>query len=83
MRYVYCACCISYMLNDWSGLDKEKICKFILDCQSYDYAIAQVRNTETREFSSKTQIFANFNPPLVCSQLSVPFGFFMAVFLIN
>jgi len=47
MRYVYVACCISYMLNDWSGMDKEKTCKFILSCQSYDCAIAQEPGAES------------------------------------
>ena len=29
MRFVYCACCISYMLQDWSGIDKDRAVKFI------------------------------------------------------
>ena len=29
MRFVYCACCISYMLQDWSGVDRDKALKFI------------------------------------------------------
>jgi len=46
MRYVYCACCVSYMLKDWSGINKERLCKFILECQSYDFAIAQEPGAE-------------------------------------
>jgi len=41
MRYIYCACCVCYMLNDWSGLDKDKIVGYIIRSQSYDYGIAQ------------------------------------------
>jgi len=41
MRYIYCACCICYMLNDWSTLDQELIVKYILESQSYDYGIGQ------------------------------------------
>ena len=29
MRFVYCACCISYVLNDWSGVNVEKTVEFI------------------------------------------------------
>ena len=29
MRFVYCACCISYVLNDWSGVDVERTVDFI------------------------------------------------------
>jgi len=34
----YAACAISYLLNDWSGVDIQKACDFILACQNYDYA---------------------------------------------
>lgn len=36
LRFVYCAAAISYMLNDWSGVDKEEAKEYILNCQSYD-----------------------------------------------
>uniref|UniRef100_A0A7C8Z0Q3 Protein geranylgeranyltransferase type I n=1 Tax=Opuntia streptacantha TaxID=393608 RepID=A0A7C8Z0Q3_OPUST len=36
LRFVYCAAAISYMLDDWSGVDKEKAKEYILNCQSYD-----------------------------------------------
>ncbi|KAI9083382.1 hypothetical protein K1719_034596 [Acacia pycnantha] len=36
LRFVYCAAAISFMLNDWSGMDKEKAKDYILHCQSYD-----------------------------------------------
>lgn len=29
MRFMYCACCISAMLNDWSGVDKKKAKEYI------------------------------------------------------
>jgi len=38
LRTIYAACAISYLLNDWSGVDIEKACSFILSCQNYDYA---------------------------------------------
>jgi len=29
MRFVYCASCISYVLDDWSGIDQELIVEYI------------------------------------------------------
>ena len=31
MRFIFCACSISYMLNDWSGVDVENAVKYIQD----------------------------------------------------
>jgi geranylgeranyl transferase type-1 subunit beta len=31
MRFVYCAACICAMLNDWTGIDKQKMVQYILD----------------------------------------------------
>ncbi|GAB2286695.1 hypothetical protein Dimus_021089, partial [Dionaea muscipula] len=36
LRFVYCAAAISYMLDDWSGVDKEKAKDYVTNCQSYD-----------------------------------------------
>ncbi|KAJ7971289.1 Geranylgeranyl transferase type-1 subunit beta [Quillaja saponaria] len=36
LRFIYCAAAICYMLENWSGMDKEKAKEYILDCQSYD-----------------------------------------------
>ena len=33
VRFAYCACAISYMLNDWRGVDVEKATAWILKCQ--------------------------------------------------
>jgi geranylgeranyl transferase type-1 subunit beta len=41
VRFIYCACCISYMLNDWSGIDQDKAVEYIRMSQGYDYGIAQ------------------------------------------
>ena len=29
MRFLYCACCISYILKDWTGVDKDLATKYI------------------------------------------------------
>lgn len=42
MRYVYCACCVAHILDDWSGIDKDLSTNYILSSQSYDYSIGQV-----------------------------------------
>ncbi|XP_021770995.1 geranylgeranyl transferase type-1 subunit beta-like [Chenopodium quinoa] len=36
LRFVYCAAAISYLLDDWTGMDKEMAKEYILNCQSYD-----------------------------------------------
>ncbi|GMH10700.1 hypothetical protein Nepgr_012541 [Nepenthes gracilis] len=36
LRFLFCAAAISYMLDNWSGVDKEKAKEYILNCQSYD-----------------------------------------------
>ncbi|KAK3788326.1 hypothetical protein RRG08_025057 [Elysia crispata] len=41
MRFVYCACCISHMLNDWSGIDVEKAVSYIVQSLSYEGAFGQ------------------------------------------
>eukprot|EP00128_Syssomonas_multiformis_P000600 Colp12_sorted_trinity150504_noHs@34453 len=46
IRFVYCACCISYMLDDWSGVDKDLAAKYIMSTQAYDYAFGQTPEME-------------------------------------
>lgn len=43
MRFVYCAACVCYMLDDWTGMDMDKTVSFILqsmvsllDCTEYN-----------------------------------------------
>lgn len=38
MRFTFCACAISWMLNDWNGVDIEKTTKYILDSSRYDFS---------------------------------------------
>ncbi|XP_054286396.1 geranylgeranyl transferase type-1 subunit beta [Macrosteles quadrilineatus] len=47
MRFVYCAACVCYMLNDWSGMDIEKTVSFITKSMSYDYGIGQGPDLES------------------------------------
>lgn len=41
MRYMYCACAICHLLNDWSGIDCDMAATFILESRSYDGGFAQ------------------------------------------
>ncbi|XP_048515457.1 geranylgeranyl transferase type-1 subunit beta [Athalia rosae] len=41
MRFIYCACCISSILDDWSGIDKHKAIDYITKSISYDGGIGQ------------------------------------------
>ncbi|XP_046839184.1 geranylgeranyl transferase type-1 subunit beta-like isoform X2 [Xenia sp. Carnegie-2017] len=41
MRFVFCASCISYMLNDWSGVNIEKAVIYIKDSLAYEHGFAQ------------------------------------------
>lgn len=46
MRFLYCACAISYILHDWTGVDQEKAISYIKSCKSYDGAIALLPGQE-------------------------------------
>ncbi|XP_024944464.1 geranylgeranyl transferase type-1 subunit beta [Cephus cinctus] len=41
MRFLYCACCVSAILDDWSGINKQKAIDYILKSISYDGAMGQ------------------------------------------
>lgn len=41
MRFVYCACCICFMLNDWGRVNKSAMGKYILDSIRYDGGVSQ------------------------------------------
>ncbi len=38
LRFLYCACAISYILNDWSGVNIQLAIEYIQSCKSYDGA---------------------------------------------
>ncbi|XP_048384229.1 geranylgeranyl transferase type-1 subunit beta [Stegostoma tigrinum] len=47
MRFVYCATCICYMLNDWSGMNTQKAVEYIRKSMSYDSGLAQGAGLES------------------------------------
>jgi len=46
MRFLYCACSISAMLDDWSGVDMDRAVAYIKSCRSYDGAVGLVPGQE-------------------------------------
>ncbi|RZC41524.1 geranylgeranyl transferase type-1 subunit beta [Asbolus verrucosus] len=52
MRFVFCAACISYILDDWSGMDIDKTVDFIIKSISYDFGIAQAPELESHSGST-------------------------------
>jgi geranylgeranyl transferase type-1 subunit beta len=68
MRFVFCAASISYMLDDWTGMDVDKTVDFIIKSivsapsrlkshprphfQSYDFGIAQAPHLESHSGST-------------------------------
>ncbi|KAL1923108.1 uncharacterized protein VTP21DRAFT_9484 [Calcarisporiella thermophila] len=47
IRFLYCACVISYFLNDWSGIDIDRAVNFVLSCLSYDFGFGQEPGQES------------------------------------
>ncbi|CAE6039227.1 unnamed protein product [Arabidopsis arenosa] len=47
LRFVYCAAAICYMLDNWSGMDKESAKNYILNCQSYDGGFGLIPGSES------------------------------------
>ncbi|CAF0826764.1 unnamed protein product [Brachionus calyciflorus] len=41
VRFLYSACCICYILNDWSFIDIERAYSFLLSCMTYEGAFGQ------------------------------------------
>jgi geranylgeranyl transferase type-1 subunit beta len=46
LRFLYCACAISHMLNDWSGVNQDKAVDYIKACRSFDGGIAVMPGQE-------------------------------------
>jgi geranylgeranyl transferase type-1 subunit beta len=47
VRFLYCACIISYILNDWSGINLPLALDYITKCQSFDGAFGQAPEQES------------------------------------
>lgn len=58
LRFVYCACVVAFILNDWSGINKDSCTNFILQCRTYEYAFGQVPGAEAHGGSTFCAIAA-------------------------
>ena len=47
LRFVYCACAISQILNDWTGVDMDAAVKYIQSCRTWDGAISLIPGQES------------------------------------
>ncbi|KAJ4808859.1 Geranylgeranyl transferase type-1 subunit beta [Rhynchospora pubera] len=60
LRFVYCAAAISSMLNDWSGMDREKAKDYIIKCQSYDGGFGLIPGSESHGGATYCAVAALF-----------------------
>ncbi|KAF9563763.1 Geranylgeranyl transferase type-1 subunit beta [Mortierella alpina] len=48
MRFTFCAAAVSYMLNDWSGINQTTMLQYIRDCQTYEHGFSQSPHQEAQ-----------------------------------
>jgi len=46
LRFLYCACAISHILDDWSGINKDMAVSYIRSCRSWDGGIGLIEGQE-------------------------------------
>ena len=46
LRFLYCACCVSHMLKDWSGVNVPAAVNYIQSCRSFDGAMGLLPGQE-------------------------------------
>lgn len=58
VRFLYSVCCICHILNDWSKIDIDKACQFLLNCLTYEGAFGQNPQSEAHGGSTFCSIAA-------------------------
>ena len=58
MRFVFCAAAISFLLDDWSGFDRDRAVHYVRSCVSYDGGIALVPGLESHGGATYTALAA-------------------------
>ncbi|KAJ3272759.1 Geranylgeranyl transferase type-1 subunit beta [Terramyces sp. JEL0728] len=58
MRFLYCACAISFILSDWSGINIESALRFIKKSQNYDGAFGCAPENESHGGSTYCAVAA-------------------------
>lgn len=74
MRLVYCAAAVSKLLDDWSGMDKDKCASFIKNSLSYEGAFAQCPGAEAHGGSTycalaTLKLMNKLNETLSCQEI--------------
>eukprot|EP00127_Corallochytrium_limacisporum_P004827 Clim_evm10s183 gene=Clim_evmTU10s183 len=46
LRFVYCACATAALIDDFSGIDRDKVLEFIKKCQTYEGGFGQTIGSE-------------------------------------
>lgn len=57
MRFLYCACAIATLLNDWSGVDIARATEYVLRCITYEGGIALIPGMLCVECFSSYRIY--------------------------
>ncbi|GIX91271.1 geranylgeranyl transferase type-1 subunit beta [Caerostris extrusa] len=76
MRFVYCAACVCYILQDWSTIDVEKIVEYIKNSLNYDGGIGQGPGLESHG------IISIFNFGTVCAKFSFRMCNYISLFIV-
>lgn len=58
VRFLYSAASVSFIINDWSGVNKESACKFLKSCLTYEGAFGQNPDAEAHGGSTFCAIAA-------------------------
>jgi hypothetical protein len=56
VRFVYCACAVSALLNDWSGVNRNSCLQYILSCVTYEGGLSLVPGTVQQSRFVKQQM---------------------------
>ena len=58
MRFLYCAACICFMLNDWSGMNLESAVEYVISSISYEGGVGQGPGLESHGGSTYCAVAA-------------------------
>eukprot|EP01135_Chromosphaera_perkinsii_P004220 Nk52_evm9s272 gene=Nk52_evmTU9s272 len=70
MRFLYCACCICTILDDWSSMDRSSALEYIYRSQNFDWAFGQGPQLESHggsTFCAVASLYLMGGLPLVSS----------------
>lgn len=61
MRFIFCASCVSYMLNDWNGVNVDKAVNYIKDSlvRYFVWGVSSVIHTDGTTRNSRLKMFSS------------------------